>query len=122
MTLHQIADLLVNYRRFVERAVANKIVWVLLRANGRDAWVESNHFADEAYAKRLAVGEWADASPRQLPLEGYLEVLPRLPGLVMPNPNGDFAGVEVEPEDLFNALTAAMEGREPDFCYARQED
>lgn len=122
-----------SYRRFVQHVVANGEVFVLLSADHQGAWVESNHLLDaeaqpaavelvfsaRAYARRVALEEWAEYRVIAFPLEAYVErVLPELHEhgrLIMPDPDESLVGLEVRPADLAEAIRAVREGRVPDL-------
>lgn len=119
------ADARADLARFVSRVLAAGSCWILADADGRGAWVESNDealaagavvpvhllFSDRAYARRVAVDEWADHQPRQVPLAVLLEeVLPSMAAQahrVGCNFQRDLTGLEVDPDELRRSLLGA---------------
>lgn len=117
MAMHLITDLQDNYDRFVTRVRQSKVVWGL---KSEDGWANcpSNEYdcdvilfwSDEAYAKRLAANEWANYRPTMINFDDFVDKWLRgmhqdgvLAGV---NFNADLAGLEIEPIELAQALTA----------------
>lgn len=132
MALHEMADLTARYRRFVERVVEEDEVWVLVGADHRGAWVESNQYAAAdgepvvvhliysaaAYARQHAVGEWAHMQPVAVSLDDFLDGpllgMHEAGDLVGPDFNADLAGLEVRAGELALALLPEPDDENPD--------
>ncbi|MEH6652376.1 MAG: DUF2750 domain-containing protein [Motiliproteus sp.] len=110
------ADLKNNYRLFIEGIKGSGKVWGVSTGEG---WVfcESEEFedtdvmpfwSDEADAKAQCSGEWADNKAESIELEVFVENW--LTGmaedgvLIGPNFNAEMSGLEIEPEELADAL------------------
>lgn len=115
------ADLDANYQRFIEDILESGQVWGLQSDEG---WVvvDSTEFeesevmpfwSEEAYAKAHCVGEWSEFKPVAMDLEEFVEDW--LAGmaedgiLVGPNWNNELEGLEVEPEELAQRLSADVD-------------
>lgn len=117
MSLHLVSDLEANKNRFVARVRESSVVWGLRSENGW-AYCQSNHvdadvllfWSDEAYAKRHAVCEWSAYQATAIDLDAFIERwlrgMQRDRCLAGVNFNADLAGLELEPMDLAQALTA----------------
>ena len=115
MALHLLADLEANKDRFIARVRESGVFWGL-RSDQGWAYCPSNHtdadvllfWSEEAYARRLAVAEWAAYQAASINLDEFIDSWLRgmhqdgaLAGV---NFNADLAGVEVEPIELAKAI------------------
>jgi hypothetical protein len=115
MALHLAADLEANKERFVKRVRESGLVWGL-RSDQGWAYCPSNQtdadvllfWSEEAYARRLAVAEWAAYQATSIDLDefidGWLRGMHQDGALAGVNFNSDLAGVEIEPIELAKAL------------------
>jgi hypothetical protein len=115
MAAHLLADLEANRDRFISRVRVSRTIWGL-RSDQGWAYCPSNHtdaevllfWSEEAYAKRLAVAEWAayQATPIDLDafVDGWLRGMHQDGALAGVNFNADLAGIELKPTELARAL------------------
>jgi hypothetical protein len=110
-----------NYRRFIERVRESGEVWGL-RSDDGWAYCASNEYEDtdvlvfwseRAEAQRHAQGDWAQHQPAVIVLdefiENWLQGMDEDGALVGPNWDPEFGGLEVEPSDMADELTADEE-------------
>jgi hypothetical protein len=107
-----------HYRRFIEQVLTSGEVWGLHSESGW-AFCESNEYedtdvlvfwSDRADAQKHALGEWSNFQPTAIPLDEFtdqwLAGMDEDGALVGPNWDADLNGLEVEPADLAEQLTA----------------
>ncbi len=107
-----------NYQRFIERARESGKVWGL---RGDDGWAycASNEYedtdvlvfwSDRAYAQRHAQADWRGHKPTVIPLDefidNWLQGMHNDGALVGPNWDPELCGLEVEPREVADKLTA----------------
>ena len=99
-----------DYKRFIERVIANGIVWGLRHEKEGWAYSESNEYddtdvlvfwSDEAYAKRQIKEDWSEylATPILLNefIDNWLKGMNDDQLLVGPNWDAHLCGLELEP-------------------------
>jgi Protein of unknown function (DUF2750) len=120
VSVHLVAELEENYRRFVDRALAGGGVWGLACDEGRLCCTSHDgeqavipFWSDAAYARR-ALADFPDEGYAvvSVPLVAFLgDVLGRFQHddvLVGPNYTRDLAGLELDPREVFEAFRARM--------------
>ncbi|MDD1780363.1 DUF2750 domain-containing protein [Enterovibrio sp. ZSDZ35] len=109
-----------NYERFLARVSESLSIWGLQHPDGGWAICRSNQYestsvyvfwSDEAYANRVAVGEWSDYQPTKIHLDSFignwLKGLHSDGHLVGLNWDANLCGQEKEPIDVAKALTSS---------------
>jgi hypothetical protein len=117
VSLRLAADAAAAVARFVDRVAREREARVLVNDQGRGAFVDSNDapvavhllFSARAYARRLAVEEWADWVPMAIPLvtSRMLPALADAGDLVGVDFPADLAGAELQPQELQRRLELA---------------